>query len=77
MKYILLKIIKIYQSTNSFGLGYLFFYKSLCRYSPSCSNYAYESIKHYGTIKGLWLTTVRILKCNPFSKGGLDPVPSK
>ena len=75
MKHLLLKIIKIYQATNSFGLGYLFLFKGVCRFNPTCSKYAYESIERYGTIKGLWLAGKRILRCNPFSGGGADPVP--
>lgn len=47
----------------------------VCRFYPSCSTYALESIKRYGAIKGLYLSTRRILKCHPFHKGGYDPVP--
>lgn len=46
-----------------------------CRYTPTCSMYAYDAITRYGLliggIMGLW----RVLRCNPFSKGGYDPVP--
>lgn len=45
-----------------------------CRFSPSCSLYTYQSVAKYGTIKGLFLGVIRILKCHPFSKGGTDPV---
>lgn len=46
-----------------------------CKYSPSCSHYCLEALKRHGMIKGLWLGTWRILRCNPFSRGGYDPVP--
>lgn len=46
-----------------------------CRYEPTCSHYAIEAIKKYGAIKGSFLATKRILRCNPFFKGGYDPVP--
>lgn len=46
-----------------------------CIYTPTCSSYAIEAIEKYGVIKGGILTIWRILRCNPFSKGGYDPVP--
>ena len=46
-----------------------------CRHYPSCSHYAYEVVEKYGVIKGLWLGFFRVLRCNPWSKGGYDPVP--
>ena len=45
-----------------------------CKFYPSCSEYAKQAIKKYGTIKGIFLSMKRFLKCNPFSKGGYDPV---
>ena len=48
-----------------------------CKYIPSCSNYGIEAIIKYGSIKGSYLTIKRIFRCNPFSKGGYDPVPCK
>lgn len=45
-----------------------------CRFIPVCSSYAIEAIKKYGTVKGLWLSFKRILRCNPLFKGGYDPV---
>ncbi len=46
-----------------------------CKYIPTCSQYAIEAIKKYGALKGSFLAAWRILRCNPFSKGGYDPVP--
>lgn len=48
---------------------------SRCKYIPTCSQYAIEAIRKYGCIKGTLLAGWRILRCNPFSKGGYDPVP--
>ncbi|NMB42853.1 MAG: membrane protein insertion efficiency factor YidD [Clostridiales bacterium] len=48
---------------------------STCRYYPTCSSYALQAISKYGAPKGLFLTIKRILRCNPFVKGGYDPVP--
>ncbi|MDZ7314546.1 MAG: membrane protein insertion efficiency factor YidD [candidate division KSB1 bacterium] len=45
-----------------------------CRYYPSCSTYAVEALKKYGLFKGTVKATYRIIRCNPFSKGGYDPV---
>ena len=48
-----------------------------CPYFPSCSGYGVEAIKKHGALIGSVLTAWRILRCNPFSKGGYDPVPDK
>ena len=45
-----------------------------CRFSPSCSQYALVSIEKHGLVRGMLRGTVRVLRCNPFSKGGFDPV---
>ena len=46
-----------------------------CRFTPTCSEYAMEAIPKHGAWKGSWLALWRILRCNPFCKGGYDPVP--
>ena len=48
-----------------------------CKYYPTCSQYGLEAIERFGAFKGSLLTVWRILRCNPFSKGGYDPVPEK
>lgn len=45
-----------------------------CRYEPSCSAYAIDAFRKYGILKGFFLSLKRILRCNPFSKGGVDPL---
>ena len=46
-----------------------------CRFVPSCSEYGYQAIEKYGIIRGGTMTVWRVLRCNPFNKGGFDPVP--
>jgi uncharacterized protein len=47
-----------------------------CKYHPTCSAYAVEAIQRYGILKGTVMAAWRILRCNPFSHGGYDPVPA-
>ena len=69
MKRILIFLIKLYQK-------YISPLKTTkCPYIPTCSQYGLEAIEKYGAIKGGFLAMWRILRCNPFSKGGYDPVP--
>lgn len=69
MKQLFLYLIRFYQKYIS-GMKH-----TKCPYYPSCSVYGYEAIEKYGALKGGLLATWRILRCNPFSKGGYDPVP--
>lgn len=59
--------------------GYRYFISPLlgtqCRFYPSCSHYAEEAYQRFGVIKGTWLTIKRLLRCHPWHKGGLDPLP--
>ena len=48
-----------------------------CKYYTTCSNYGIEAVSEYGALVGFFMTLWRILRCNPFSKGGFDPVPEK
>ncbi|MCB0329540.1 MAG: membrane protein insertion efficiency factor YidD [Bdellovibrionales bacterium] len=61
-------VIRGYQLAISPFLG------SRCRFHPSCSEYASEAIERHGILKGAWLSIKRILKCHPYSEGGIDPV---
>ncbi|MFR5682720.1 MAG: membrane protein insertion efficiency factor YidD [Clostridia bacterium] len=71
MKYILLFLIKIYQKTISPIFSFLGIH---CKYYPTCSEYTKQAIEKYGAVKGTILASKRILRCNPFSKGGYDPL---
>jgi putative membrane protein insertion efficiency factor len=65
-----LVLIRLYQIFISPYFG------NCCRFSPSCSQYAHESFRRLGFIKGMFFTARRLLKCQPFHEGGFDPVPS-
>ncbi len=71
MKNIFIKFIRFYQKYISVKT------KAHCKYYPTCSNYAIEAIKIHGAFVGFLMAIWRILRCNPFSKGGYDPVPVK
>ncbi len=75
-KLAVLKVIRIYQKTLSFDYGWpkYLYPNGYCRFHPTCSEYGYQAIEKYGIIKGGVMTLGRILRCNPFSKGGNDPV---
>jgi putative membrane protein insertion efficiency factor len=68
MKKILIAIIKLYK----YFLSPLF--PSSCRFTPSCSLYAVDAIRKYGSMKGSYLSLRRLLRCHPFHPGGHDPV---
>ena len=65
----LLGLIKIYQNFIS-PLG-----RGVCRFQPTCSEYAYQAVEKFGPLKGLSLSSKRILKCHPLGESGYDPIP--
>ncbi|MCD7762822.1 MAG: membrane protein insertion efficiency factor YidD [Lachnospiraceae bacterium] len=69
MKRILIYLIRFYQKHLS-PLK-----KLRCPYTPTCSQYGLEAIEKYGAVKGSAMAAWRIMRCNPFSRGGYDPVP--
>lgn len=71
MKHFFTALIRAYRYAISPLLG------PSCRYYPSCSQYALDAFGHYGVFKALSLSIWRILRCNPFSKGGYDPAVSE
>jgi uncharacterized protein len=76
-KSFMLFFIRIYQKTLSFDHGWTrgLYPNGFCRFYPTCSEYGFKSINQYGLIRGSALTAWRILRCNPFSKGGIDEPP--
>ena len=70
MKKVLISLVRFYRKYLSGMKRY-----THCIYTPTCSQYAIEALEKYGALKGSWLTFKRILRCNPFAKGGYDPVP--
>lgn len=68
MRHIFIFIIKIYQKFISPLLP------ASCRFYPTCSEYAVQAFQKYGAFKGFYKSVWRILRCNPFGKGGYDPV---
>ena len=71
MRKILIFLVKIYQTIISPVLP------DSCRYYPTCSNYMIDALKKHGPILGFIMGICRILRCNPFIRGGVDPVPDK
>ena len=70
MKRVFLALIRFYQKYISPA------FPPRCRYTPTCSQYAFEAIERYGALKGGWLALKRLLRCHPFHKGDYyDPVP--
>jgi len=70
MKNIIIKMIKIYQITPLKSHNY-------CRHIPTCSNYTIGCLENHGLFKGLFLSSKRILKCNPLGTSGYDPIPER
>lgn len=71
LRQLLLLIIRVYRKWISPALP------ASCKYHPSCSAYAVQSLERHGAGKGALLATWRLLKCNPFSQGGVNPIPER
>ena len=71
IKRIMLAMIRFYQKRISP------YTPAVCRFTPTCSQYAVEAIQSHGALKGGWLALKRLLRCNPCFRGGFDPVPEK
>ncbi len=69
MRILLILLIKLYKVVLSPLLP------PACRFYPTCSEYALEAIRKHGSLKGLYLTVWRLLRCHPLCEGGFDPVP--
>ncbi len=69
MSKVLIAFVRLYQISLSPLLG------ANCRFSPSCSQYAIDAIGKRGCLTGAWLAVRRLLRCQPFHRGGYDPVP--
>ncbi|MDP6849887.1 MAG: membrane protein insertion efficiency factor YidD [Planctomycetota bacterium] len=72
MKGLLLWLLRAYQKAISPLLG-----SGKCRFEPTCSHYALEAVEIRGAFWGLLLACWRVLRCNPFCRGGYDPVPTR
>jgi putative membrane protein insertion efficiency factor len=70
VKFLALLLIRVYQGVH------IAFFRGCCRFHPSCSEYAAQAIEAHGLAKGFLLASWRLLRCQPFAKGGWDPVPT-
>jgi putative membrane protein insertion efficiency factor len=71
IRLLLVLLVRVYQWTLRPFIG------AHCRFEPSCSHYAIEALQHHGAMTGTWLATRRVLRCNPWTAGGFDPVPCR
>lgn len=76
ISFFIIRLIKLYQKTLSFDHGFMkvLYPHGFCRFTPTCSEYAISAIEKKGVLKGTYLAAWRILRCNPWNKGGWDPV---
>ncbi len=71
MKRALLALLRFYRANVSPLLP------PACRYTPTCSEYALDAVEQFGAFRGTLMAARRVLSCNPFSRGGYDPVPTR
>lgn len=69
MRWVLIAVLRAYRAVVSPLYG------PVCRYHPSCSAYALTAVTRFGAVRGAWMAGRRVLRCNPWSFGGYDPVP--
>lgn len=69
MRHLLIVLVYAYRFTLSPFVGYH------CRFTPTCSEYALDALRHHGALRGSWLTLRRLGRCHPWHAGGYDPVP--
>jgi uncharacterized protein len=70
VKYLLIGLLRVYRTVVSPCYG------QVCRYYPSCSQYALDAVRSHGAAKGSWLALRRLSRCHPWALGGVDPVPA-
>ena len=68
MKTVLMSLVRLYRLIPKRA--------QVCRFAPSCSEYALGALEHYGALRGSWMAVRRIGRCHPFTAGGFDPVPA-
>ncbi len=75
-RYMVIRMLRFYQRTLSFDHGFfrVFFPHGYCRFYPTCSEYAIRAVHKYGIFRGGLKAAWRVLRCNPFNKGGYDPL---
>lgn len=78
MKWLALRLIRLYQATLSLDHGWFkaMYPHGYCKFHPSCSEYTAQAIERYGVVRGTWLGAKRVLRCNPWTAGGRDPIPT-
>ena len=76
MKKVILFLIRVYQKVLSpdQGIFSFLFSERFCRFHPTCSEYTYQAVDKFGSLKGSWLGLKRVSRCHPWNDGGYDPI---